>query len=103
MRSLRKRNLIDAYVCGDRTGGYWGIRTHYADYGLNEDLLNCTSRDPTYLAAIPTRLQAMDGDEQERLINWGYAVCDAAVRAHIDPSQFGISIRAPTFPYPQGY
>jgi NTE family protein len=30
------------------------------------------------------------------LINWGYAVCDAAMRTHVDPA-----IAAPkTFPYP---
>jgi hypothetical protein len=23
---------------------------------------------------------------QERLINWGYAVCDAALRKHVDPT-----------------
>ena len=33
---------------------------------------------------------------QERLINWGFAVCDAAIRTHVDPT-------APLpagFPYP---
>ena len=36
--------------------------------------------------------------DQERLINWGYAVCDAAVRKYVDPSQ-----PAPAaFPYPRG-
>jgi NTE family protein len=33
---------------------------------------------------------------QERLINWGYAVCDAALRQHVDP---GLS-RPTGFPYP---
>jgi len=27
------------------------------------------------------RVQAMDSDQQERLINWGYAICDAPLRA----------------------
>jgi NTE family protein len=103
VRSLRKRQLIEAYIRGDRTGGYWGIRTHYADYMLNDDPLKCMSRNPTYLAEIPTRLQAMSSDEQERLINWGYAVCDAALRAHVDAAKFGISIGVPSFPYPQSY
>jgi len=61
------------------------------------------TRDSTYLAEIPTRLQAMDSDKQERLMNWGYAICDAALRAHVDPAKFGISIGIPSFPYPQGY
>jgi NTE family protein len=39
-----------------------------------------------------------DGD-QERLINWGYALCDAAVRRHVDGFQ---AAPAPSgFPYPQ--
>lgn len=103
VRSLRKRQLIDAYVRGERTGCYWGIRTQYADYKLPDDPLQCAARDPGYLAEIPTRLQALEADVQERLINWGYAVCDAAVRAHLDAAKFGISIVPPRFPFAQGY
>jgi NTE family protein len=33
---------------------------------------------------------------QEHLINWGYAICDAAMRKWVDPA-----LRAPAgFPYP---
>jgi NTE family protein len=33
---------------------------------------------------------------QERVINWGYAACDAGLRAHVDPA-----LPAPGgFPYP---
>ena len=103
VRSLRKRQLIEAYLRGDHTGCYWGIRTDYQDYNLTDDPLKCAARDPTYLAEIPTRLQSMAADEQERLMNWGYAICDAALRAHVDPVKFGISIGAPRFPYQQGY
>jgi NTE family protein len=48
------------------------------------------------LAETPTRLKRLDDEQQERLINWGYAVCDAALRAHVDPSL----PRADKFPYP---
>jgi hypothetical protein len=34
VRSLRKRQVIDAFKKGERTGAYWGIRTNVADYGL---------------------------------------------------------------------
>jgi NTE family protein len=27
----------------------------------------------------------METDLQERLINWGYAICDAALRRYVDP------------------
>lgn len=38
VRSLRKRHLIEAYTRDDRSGCYWGIRTHFADYNLQSDL-----------------------------------------------------------------
>jgi NTE family protein len=38
----------------------------------------------------------MDGALQERLINWGYAICDAGMRRWVEPDA-----PAPTqFPYP---
>jgi NTE family protein len=107
VRSLRKRHLIDAYQRGDHTGTYWGIRTGFADYHLPDDPLGCLHRDPSPLAVIPTRLEQMPRDVQNRLMNWGYAVCDAALRAHISPElqqKLGIRIAPPTgFPFPGGY
>ena len=45
---------------------------------------------------LSTRLSRLDGDVQERVINWGYAACDAGLRAHVDDS-----LPAPSgFPYP---
>lgn len=107
VRSLRKRHLIDAYHRGDHTGTYWGVRTNFADYHLPSDPLGCLHRDPSPLAAIPTRLEKMPRDLQNRLMNWGYAVCDAALRAHISAElqqSLGITITPPTgFPFPGGY
>lgn len=103
VRSLRKRNLIDSYVSGESTGCYWGVRTHFAGYKLADDPLGCARRDPDYLAEIPTRLEAMDGATQNKLMNWGYAVCDAAIRAHVKPADFGISVGIPRFPFPEEY
>ncbi len=48
------------------------------------------------LAEIPTRLKRVDATTQERLINWGYAVCDAALRKHVDPEL----LKPAGFPYP---
>ncbi len=107
VRSLRKRELIDAYQRGDHSGAYWGIRTDFANYGLAADPLGCAGRDPTRLADIPTRLAAMPTAEQDALINWGYAITDAALRAHFGPAlqqQYGVAIAAPKgFPCPGGY
>lgn len=95
VRSLRKRQVIEAYQRGERAGAYWGIRTNIADYPLAE-ALPCPFDRTTELANTPTRLKRLDADWQERLINWGYAVSDAALRAHVEPG-----LPAPTaFPYP---
>ena len=95
VRSLRKRQVIDSYKSGARKGAYWGIRTDIADYRL-ADPLDCPHDHTMELARVPTRLKRLDDNLQERLINWGYAVCDAALRKHVDPQ-----LEKPGgFPYP---
>jgi NTE family protein len=101
VRSLRKRQVIDGYQLPRdggkawRDGTYWGIRTDIADYGL-PDALPCPYEATMRIAAEPTRLAKMAPDRQERLINWGYAVCDAAMRRWVlkEPPA-----RPPAFPY----
>lgn len=110
VRSLRKRVLIEAFINKARTGAYWGIATHLQDYGLKNDPFGYLAADkPPWkniqdLAATPTRLAAIDSWRQEALINWGYVVCDAALRAHVvsDLKQiFDISVQPGTgLPYP---
>lgn len=96
VRALRKRQLIDSFKAEERSGTYWGIRTNIADYKVPTPL-PCPFDRTLRLAETPTRLARMDPLLQERLINWGYAVCDAALRRHVDPA-----IPAPTkFPYPK--
>lgn len=95
VRSLRKRQLIDSYKSGARKGAYWGIRTNIADYQL-ADPLDCPHDRTMALAETPTRLKRLDDGVQERLINWGFAVCDAALRKHVEPP-----VAKPlNFPYP---
>jgi NTE family protein len=93
VRSLRKRQTIDAFKVGLRKGAYWGIRTNIADYGI--PALACPHDRTKDLAHTPTRLKRLDDSRQERLINWGYAVCDAALRRHVVPS-----LTQGKFPYP---
>lgn len=96
VRSLRKRALIASYKQGLRQGGYWGIRTDIANYRLS-DALPCPEQATKLLAELPTRLKRLDSVSQRQLINWGYAVCDAALRRHVD-----CSLGAPTgFPHPE--
>lgn len=93
--SLRIRQVIGAYEAGDRRGTYWGTRADIAEYGV-PDALPCPVEKTTVLAQLNTRLQRLDTTVQERLINWGYAVCDAAMRRWVEPEA-----GAPGgFPYP---
>jgi NTE family protein len=95
VRALRKRDIINLYKAGTRKGAYWGIRSDIRDYGAASPL-PCDPELTTRLAATPTRLAKMSPELQDRLINWGYAVTDAALRAHVDQS-----LPAPGgFPYP---
>lgn len=95
VRSLRKRQLIGSYKSGARQGAYWGIRTNIANYQLAETL-DCPHDRTMALAQTPTRLKRLDDTSQERLINWGYAVCDAALRKHVEPTL----PKPSTFPFP---
>lgn len=84
VRSLRKRQLIEAFKTGtDHDGTYWGIRSHLKDYSPVISL-SCPEDRAAELAATPTRLQRMEPEYQERLINWGYAICAAALNSHIE-------------------
>lgn len=85
MRNLRKRQILEAFELGAKKGTYWGIRTDMADYNLT-DALDCPFEKTIQLANIATRLKALSPVVQEQLINWGYAVCDAAVRKYIESS-----------------
>lgn len=94
VRSLRKRQIIDAFGHGLKNGAYWGIRTNIADYQL-ADALPCPFEQTLRLAEAPTRLCRFSPRLQERLINWGYALCDAAVRTRMSDA----IAAAPCFPY----
>lgn len=96
VRSLRKRELISAFVSGKRTGTFWGVNTDIAGYQI-DDALPCDPAKVAAVATIATRLKRLKRRQQEGLINWGYAVCDAALRRWVDPS-----LAAPNdFPYPR--
>jgi len=108
VRGLRKRDLIDRYQLYTaltaanvdpwsmpdvaevaRKGTYWGITTHADDYKKPDGSrpapgLPCPPDLTEPLAHISTRLARMKEKDQEHLINWGYAVCDYAIRTHLD-------------------
>jgi NTE family protein len=97
VRNLRKRQVIQSLVNKNRNGAYWGIRTDIADFGMGDDCLPCPYSKTLGIADEPTRLKRMTPERQEQIINWGYAVTDAALRRHYDT---GLS-RPTSFPYPE--
>lgn len=95
--ALRRKQVVQSYQRGERLGAYWGIQTNIANYPAANSL-PCPHAQSLEVANIDTRLAALSDRDQERLINWGYAICDAAVRGHLAPLQ---TAAAPTnFPYP---
>lgn len=97
VRALRKRQLVAAFLNGVRKGAYWSVRSQMADYSP-PGALPCPAERAAELAQVATRLADMPDEIQERLINWGYAICDAAMRRWVDTS-----LPPPAaFPYPRG-
>ena len=78
--SLRKRQVIESLTAGLRTGMYVGIGSRIKNFG--DAVLPANPERTDQLAELPTRLAPMDAVDQERLINWGYTVCDAGLRTH---------------------
>lgn len=94
-RALRRRKLMDDFKqtqhegSGDpgpgearKKGTYWGIRTRIDAYGV--PALTHDNARTAELMNIRTRLNEFTAQEQGRLINWGYALTDAAMRKYVD-------------------
>jgi len=93
--SLRKRQVIGSYQMKLRKGTYWGMRTDILNYQL-PTAMACPFNQTLALANTATRLKRLEGVLQERIINWGYAVTDAAIRTHVETT----APLPPGFPYP---
>jgi NTE family protein len=94
-RALRIRELIKDYKIGQNAPGntlnhdgtYWGIATRINEYALEKEGLgkplaydnNVTNSMPL----VSTRLWPFPLNVQEHLINWGYSLCDAAMRRYV--------------------
>ena len=84
VRALRKRQVVGGLAAGLREGAYWSIWSHVADFQL-ADALPADENATKALAQISTRLAKLDATRQEKLINWGYVICDTAMRRHVVP------------------
>ena len=82
VRSLRKSQVVESFKSQQRSGMYIGIRSHTDDYPTPSPL-PADPRVTRELAAVPTRLDALEAALQERLINWGYVICDTGLRSHV--------------------
>lgn len=120
VRALRKRNIVEMFILRNelteymrannmnvdedilqrvsRKGSYWGTYSDMRDYDPGEAALSCPYEKTQVLANLPTRLWKFSTQDQERLINWGYAICDAAMRKYVDPLLPGNA----RFPYAGG-
>lgn len=81
-------------------GTYWGVTTHIRDYQLEKHgcappLLDDSPMTHS-LSSIRTRLNRFSVKEQERLIDWGYALTDAAMRRHVTDN----AVAPGKLPYP---
>jgi NTE family protein len=64
-----------------RRGAYWSNDGSIDAFGLADALLK-DGAETRALGAMRTRLNRFSDVEQAALINWGYALCDAALRAN---------------------
>jgi len=84
VRALRKRQVVGSFEAGARLGAYWSVRSDIGRYAT-PGALDCPLDRTSVLAQVPTRLSRLPVETQDRLINWGYAITDAAVRKWMDP------------------
>lgn len=78
-RALRKRMLVRDLASKRQHGAYWGIDTLIGSYRDPAALLK-DSPETAAMARVPTRLAAFAPEVQQRLVRWGYALADVALR-----------------------
>lgn len=80
--SMFKNRMSDGLP--ERAGAYWTVGTQMKDFP-KRDGWKPTARELKKAADTPTRLQALDRDEQIPVINAGYAFADAGMRSYLMP------------------
>lgn len=95
VRALRKRTLMTWLTSRERLGSFFSIRSDLAQFPA-PDKLDCPYSKTQQLAQVGTDLSEKPQALQRRLVNWGYAACDAAIRAWVEDG-----LPAPVdFPFP---
>lgn len=102
VRSLRLRQIMESYEPSDdrtpprRKGAFWGIRTPYARYPDRSPHIEAPEARTKELARIGTHIRGLEAGVARRLVNWGYAISDAALRSYVKD----VRLDDPTLPYP---
>lgn len=101
VRSLRLRQIVEGYkrgkagTPGGRSGALWAIRTPYGDYPKRADDIVAEPKRTEELALVGTHMRGLDPVIARRLVNWGYAICDAALRSYVED----IKLDNPALPF----
>ena len=83
-RGLRTRQFVHNLIDDEcYQGAYWGIDTNIDTYPHVTPLLSY-NKDTMALANLPTRLWSFPKGTDKKLINWAYALTDAALRSRYD-------------------
>ncbi|HKN54525.1 MAG TPA: patatin-like phospholipase family protein [Amycolatopsis sp.] len=96
VRELRTGSLLKSYVDKDFAGAYWGTYSDIKNFELADSLV-APVEQTRKLAVVATRLTRFPETLQDQLINWGYAVSDAAMRKWVDHE----ASPPASFPYPK--
>jgi len=104
VRSLRLRQVIDGYKpleagkpeTARRKGAFWGIRTPFEAYPDRAAGIVAPADRTSELALVGTHMRGLDPAIARRLVNWGYAISDAAIRSYMKD----VPLDAATLPYP---
>lgn len=89
VRSLRLRQVMESYEPADgktaprRKGAFWGIRTPLAKYPNRAPGIVAPPSRTEELALVGTHMRGLDPVIARRLVNWGYAISDAAIRSYM--------------------
>jgi NTE family protein len=99
VRSLRKRLVVEAFKsdADPHLGAYWGMWTKPSDYPAASALVVDEKR-ALDLARTSTRLAELPATLQNRIIDFGYAMAERAIRSYYDAE----ARPATAFPYADG-
>jgi NTE family protein len=99
VRSLRRSAVVEAFKSDSdpHNGFFISTITNFAEWPrpAKRSYMDVDPRVTDRLAGISTRLTDLPDEQQEQLINWGFAAADAGLLAFQDPD-----LPAAPWPYP---